>query len=252
MPLVLLGLIYSQSSGSARAYFGLVLWRAAQPNLGLRPLSTPSCLLGPLRNPSGLQAPLRAYSGAVLVIFPIPSVFRPNSAHSVFVPGAIIIHRMRILYRCPAFTAQPASSFPLLHPPSSASAPISVLSCAVATGSSTVATGCSSEDSSCYPEDPGRSPEGSVASPKSSDQGPELTPSGRGLYAVTLSRQAYLHRHPVHYLLFSVYCPLSIVLGLLSSVPRPSIPRYPVSVPRFRPQRSPCARGCSLPRSCLL
>jgi hypothetical protein len=166
MPLVLLGLIYSQSSGSARAYFGLVLWRAAQPNLGLRPLSTPSCLLGPLRNPSGLQAPLRAYSGAVLVIFPIPSVFRPNSAHSVFVPGAIIIHRMRILYRCPAFTAQPASSFPLLHPPSSASAPISVLSCAVATGSSTVATGCSSEDSSCYPEDPGRSPEGSASSPK--------------------------------------------------------------------------------------
>jgi hypothetical protein len=150
--------------------------------------------------------------------------------------------------------AQPISGLrifvPVPAPPSSISALVSVLSSAVTTGSSAVAIGCSSEDSGCHPEDPGRFSENPVTLPKvpsllRSPRGkaPELKPSRRGMYAVNLSRQAYLRRRFVH-------C-------LLSPVLRPSNPPipHPSSPILVRSARQVCGAalvlvfGCSSPRS---
>ena len=123
--------------------------------------------------------------------------------------------------RCPAFAAQPAPFVPV---PASPALDLS--------------SRLSSQFRSRYrlllrrPRLPLRRPRSLPrrfrrSSESSWNKAPEQKPSRRGMYTVNLSRQAYLHRHSIHCLLSSVYCPRFIILGSSyrdSPIPRSSPP----------------------------
>jgi len=108
-----------------------------------------------------------------------------------------------------------------LHPRPSISAPVSV-------PSSAVATGCSSEDPGCHSEDPGRSPEGSVGPPKVLG----TKPRNKNLLGEGCTLSTCHVKLTYIVILSIVYYPRFIALGLLSSVLRTAILRYPVPVLR--------------------
>ena len=140
------------------------------------------------------------------------------------VSGAMVIHLTRILY--PVFNIRSVTCFvPVLHSRLRSQLRLSSQFRSrnrllhSRNGCFPEDPGCYSEDPGHFSEDPGCSPEGSVASPKVlGSKAPVLKPSRRGMYAVNLSRQAYLRRRFVHCLLSSVYYPRFIVLGSIPPV----------------------------------